>query len=227
MDILYRKDGVLAVDKPSGLFVHPTALDRRCKDHVLGRLEASLGEKLYPIHRLDRPTSGVLVLGESREAAQELSKEFLEGNVFKEYLALVRGWVAGPQLIDYPLKNLDTGRLQEAKAEITEVEHLEIPIGVGGFSTGRYSLLKIRLWTGRQHQIRRHLKHMSHPIIGDTRYGKGVHNNFFREQFSVDRLMLHSSKVELSFFSNKLSFASTHPSTMVELLKNYGLKLDR
>jgi len=191
MELLRAGERWVAVDKPAGLVVHR---GERTRDEpaVLQLVRDQLGQRVYPVHRLDRGTSGVLVLALDPEAARYFGEVFTQRRVEKRYLAIVRGWIEERGVVDYPL--LEEGALAHAEA-ITEYERLacyEVPLAVGRYATGRYALVEARPHTGRMHQIRRHFAHLRHPVIGDVRYGDGRHNRMFREHFGVHRMLLHA-----------------------------------
>lgn len=204
--VIQKTPDWVAVNKPHGLLVHKTFIDRQDPDNLVKQLREDLSrdlnQTLYPVHRLDKPTSGVMVFALNKHTAQHLSEQFAQHTVQKTYLALVRGWPEDKGIIDHPLKKIEDkfddprrNKNTEPQAAITHFECLartEIPFAVDKYPSSRYALLKLTPQTGRQHQIRRHLKHISHPIIGDVRYGKGTHNRFFKTQFGVGRLMLHA-----------------------------------
>ena len=197
--------------------VHKSPIDKKEKIFALQLVRDMVGQYVYPVHRLDKPTSGVLVFALSSEVASIISKEFMAGNVQKEYLAIVRGYIYKMDIIDYALKVLldkksdrDRRNIQEFQEAITTYERLatvELPYPVSRYPVARYSLVKLQPKTGRKHQLRRHLKHISHPIVGDTKYGRGEHNKLFREKFNCHRLLLHASKIEF-----------THPITKQRLI---------
>jgi tRNA pseudouridine65 synthase len=157
---------------------------------LLQRLRDQLGRRVYPVHRLDRATGGVLLFGLSSGAARQLVDAFTAGLARKRYWAIVRGHLAGAGLIDHPLVDLDSGVSREARTRYQALCRAELPIPVGRYQTARYTLLELEPLTGRQHQLRRHLKHASHPIVGDTTYGRGEHNRLFRELTGLQRLWL-------------------------------------
>lgn len=201
MDILYRDDYLVAVNKPAGLLVHRTSLDRHAATSALQLLRNQLGRHVYPVHRLDRPTSGVLLFGLSPGAARSLAAEFAERRVSKTYVAVVRGWTAPEGTIDHPMEEeKEAGQAAPVYREsVTRFRRLavtEVPFPVGRYATSRYSLVRMSPLTGRRHQLRRHCKHILHPIIGDTHYGEGRHNRLFRSEFNCSRLLL--AAVELS-----------------------------
>ncbi|MCA9717533.1 MAG: tRNA pseudouridine(65) synthase TruC [Myxococcales bacterium] len=194
LPVLYRDDRFVAVDKPPGLLVHRSPLARGETEFAVQRLRDQLGQRVYPVHRLDRPTSGVLVFALDPEAASALAERFAAREVTKRYLAVVRGWLHGHLIVDHPLRALgDEPSRAEPLAAETEFDGLataRVPEPVGPYPERRYGLVLARPRTGRRHQIRRHLKHLGHPIIGDVRHGKGAHNRFFRERLDVSRLLL-------------------------------------
>lgn len=191
LPLLYLDEHYVAVDKPPGLLVHRTAIDRE-RDVLLQRLRDQLGHRVYPLHRLDRATSGVIVFGRDSEAAGQLAGEFRDDRVEKRYVALVRGWPPLEGAIERPLVNRDTGRTQSARTRFRRLATVELPIPVSRWPTARYALLQVALDTGRAHQIRRHLNGISHPVIGDVAHGDNRHNHLFRDRFGCGRLLLHA-----------------------------------
>lgn len=195
MNILYRDDDLTAVFKPAGVKIHRARGDRRHQTYMLQKTRELTGSKVYPVHRLDQPTAGVLLFAFSSEVARLLSERFRQQMVYKSYVAVARGFVAHCGTIDYPLvpNAYMPKKGQVPKAAVTDYQRLatvELPIALGSFSTCRYSLVAIYPRTGRMHQIRRHFHHISHPLIGDTAYGDGRHNRIFRERFGCHRLLL-------------------------------------
>ena len=188
LQLIYQDRHYVAVDKPAGMLVHRTRIseDRR---FVLQTLRDQLGCRVYPVHRLDRPTSGVLMFGLDTDAARRLVALFQNRRVEKRYLAVVRGYVDEFQRIDYPLLS-EGGVRQPAVTGFRRRAMVELPIPVGRYASARYSLIELRPETGRMHQIRRHMKHLFHPVIGDTTHGDGRHNRLFRDEFSIHRLLL-------------------------------------
>jgi tRNA pseudouridine65 synthase len=184
LSIVYRSAGLVAVDKPSGLAVHRGQAQDSV--HALELVRDQVGAYVYPVHRLDRGTSGVLVFALSPEAARSLSSAFEAGSVEKRYLALVRGVPPDTARVDHPLSR-DEGK--PPQSAVTELRTL--------LRYGRYALVEAIPRSGRTHQIRRHLKHLSCPIIGDVRYGKGDHNRWFRARYAFHRLALHASSLTL------------------------------
>lgn len=195
IEILYRDDDLVAVHKPAGLLVHRNAHAGR-EPFLLQLLRDQLGTRLYPVHRLDRPTSGLMIMALSPGAAGILARQFAAQEVRKAYVAVVRGFTDVTGVIDSPLKS-ESGTEAQARTEFTRLGIAEVPHPVGPHPTARLSLVRVEPRTGRTHQIRRHFAHIRHPLIGDVLRGDGRQNRFFREHFGVRRLLLAS--VELRF----------------------------
>jgi tRNA pseudouridine65 synthase len=201
--VLHADDDVVAIDKPPGLLVHPSALDAQEERSALKLLRDQRGEWLWPLHRLDKGTSGVLVFARHQDAAREWGRAFEEGRVRKRYLALVRGWPPERGEIDQPLARDPElpSQGQERIAAVTRYERLacfEWPFRVDArHASSRYALVAVEPLTGRRHQIRRHFKHIAHPLVGDTTHGKGSHNRAVAQWLGTTRLWLHCEWMEL------------------------------
>ena len=203
LTILYRDDRYIAVDKPSGLLVHKSPLDKLETRFCMQMLRDQIGQRVYPCHRLDKPTSGVLLFALDKEALVRINRMFVLHDVRKQYLAVVRGWIDESGTINHPLVYVDdagesrgAGEPQQAITQYQRIRKFEIPVAHGDFATTRYSLVGLIPLTGRRHQLRRHMKHVFHPVIGDTRFGDGWHNRLFRERFDCHRLLLHAHILE-------------------------------
>ena len=203
LSVLHADADVVAIDKPAGLLVHPSALDAQEERSALKLLRDQRGEWLWPLHRLDKGTSGVLVFGRHAEAAREGGRAFEEGRVGKRYLALVRGWPPERGEIDQPLARDPElpSQGQERIAAVTRFERLacfEWPFRVDArHASSRYALVAAEPLTGRRHQIRRHFKHIAHPLVGDTTHGKGAHNRAVAQWLGTARLWQHCEWMEL------------------------------
>lgn len=205
-EILYEDDWIIAVDKPAGLLVHPSWIAPARTPNLVARLRARYpGEKVHTVHRLDRATSGVILFARSKEVAQQLQSAFSERRIEKRYLCVVRGWPEEEGVIDYALKPIHDRiadahsnpdkPAQDAVSSYRRLGCVELPIPVGRYPVARYSLVEVCPKTGRKHQIRRHMKHIFHPLIGDTKHGEGRHNRLFREQFGIHRLLLMATEI--------------------------------
>ncbi|MCL4110498.1 UNVERIFIED_CONTAM: hypothetical protein GTU68_022380 [Idotea baltica] len=168
----------------------------------------AIGQKVFPVHRLDKPTSGVLIFALSSKVARLLQEQFQKKNIEKEYLALVRGWPKHQQwIIDKPLKyhvdkfsepDTEEGKMQNAETHFECLQTATIRQAVGPYDSARYALVKATPKTGRKHQIRRHLNHCNHPIVGDVNHGDRHHNHFFQEHFKQTRLYLAATQISLT-----------------------------
>ncbi len=193
IEVLFRDEDLVAVRKPAGLLVHRNAHAGR-EPFMLQLLRDQLGARVFPVHRLDRPTSGLMVMALSPEAAGILARQFASREVSKTYVAVVRGFTADEGVIDSPLKG-PSGAEKAAETAFTRLGTAEVPHPVGPHPTARYSLVRVEPRTGRTHQIRRHFAHIRHPVIGDVLRGDGRQNRFFREHFGVRRLLLASTEL--------------------------------
>lgn len=196
--VLYRDDRLAVVDKPAGLMVHDSALARGENDFLADRLREQFAQPVFLVHRLDRATSGCLLLAFDRETASTLGKTLMSRDVQKDYLAVCRGWPEPCFVVDHPLDG-GPGKPQKKPAS-TRFERLaicELDLPSAGFPTSRYALLRASPETGRFRQIRRHLKHVSHHLIGDTSHGDGRHNRAFR-MMGIHRMLLHAQRLRFA-----------------------------
>jgi tRNA pseudouridine65 synthase len=203
LSILYDDGDLVAIAKPAGLLVHPSSLDAHEERSALKLLRDQLGAWLWPLHRLDKGTSGVLLFARSAEGAREWGLAFEQGLVRKRYLALVRGWPPEAGEVDQPLaRDPELPSAGQARLPaLTRYQRLacfEWPFSVDGrHPTSRYALMAVEPVTGRRHQIRRHFKHIAHPLVGDTTHGKGAHNRGVAGWLGVQRLWLHCEWMEV------------------------------
>jgi len=233
LDIIYRDEFLVAINKPSGLLVHRSAIDRHETRFAMQMLRDQIGQHVFPVHRLDKPTSGVLVFALHAEIAKLMGDIFSQHQLQKTYVAIVRGIAPEHLLLDYPLiEELDkytdkNARTPEAKPAITEffkLADIALPYAVDKYPESRYSLVKCLPQTGRKHQIRRHLKHISHPIIGDAKHGKGNHNRFFQETFNAHRLLLAATELTFKHPINKkqIKLIAALDETMTQLIQRFN-----
>ncbi len=205
-NILYQDADFIAIHKPSGILVHRTRISEDTV-FVLQLLRDQLGYHIFPVHRLDRMTSGVLIFGKTKEAASSLSELFREQKIKKTYLAVVRGHLADTGTIDYPLARSPEHQKQPAVSAYRTLDQTEIPHAISRYPTSRYSLMEIQPQTGRFHQIRKHFAHLRHPIIGDRPHGDCKHNKYLREQLGIEGMLLHA-----------ISFSFVHPHTLKRVI---------
>ncbi len=207
LPILFRDEHIVVIDKPPGLLVHRSEIDRHETRFAIQILRDQIGQRVWPAHRLDRGTSGVLLFGLNSEISSRLGKQFESGSITKRYWAVVRGHPPAEGIIDHALsRQRDAYEFQgdasskEAQPATTHYRTLattELPITIDRYPSSRYALVELEPLTGRRHQLRRHLKHIAHPIIGDATYGKGRHNRYFAEHLECHRLLL--ACIELGF----------------------------
>ncbi|MDD5401275.1 MAG: tRNA pseudouridine(65) synthase TruC [Sulfurimonas sp.] len=207
LEILYKDEFLVAINKPSGLLVHRSPIDRHETEFAVQILRDQIGQFVYPVHRLDKPTSGVLLFALDKESARLMGEQFMSRESQKSYIAVVRGYADESGVIEHALvekldkiadKNASKNReAQEATTEYERLATVELPFAVGKYDKTRYSLVKLHPLTGRKHQLRRHMKHISHHILGDTKYGRGEHNKFIREEFGCHRMLLHAQELQI------------------------------
>jgi tRNA pseudouridine65 synthase len=204
LDILYLDDYLAVVNKPPGWLVHRTPLDKGESRFVLQTLRDQLGRHVWPAHRLDKGTSGVLVFALSADVARTLGQAFESGEgLHKTYRAIVRGWPADEGLIDHPLRRMpddmrtEREEVQTAETRFQTLRCGELPIPQGDFATLRWAELQLQPLTGRRHQLRRHTKHIAHPIIGDATHGKGPINRAVAAHLGIQRLWLHALQLDM------------------------------
>lgn len=250
LPILYQDNYCIAINKPAGMLVHRSFLDPHAHEFVMQTLRNQIGQHVYPVHRLDRPTSGVLLFGLDSDSARLLSKQFEQHRIQKSYLAIVRGYLKIENhfqgKIDYPLKvildkiadkqtiakleNADTA-LVDYQSAITFWQTLattEQPFSARSrYPTSRFSLVRLQPQTGRKHQLRRHMKHIFHPIIGDTSYGDHHQNRAIREHFAIHRLMLHAFQLQFQSLQNPSLITVTAPldSHWEKLMTQFGWRI--
>jgi len=230
LEIIYEDAQYVAINKPNGLLVHRTRIAEEKKEFALQLLRDQLGYRLYPLHRLDRGTSGVLLFAKTPDAAAPLVKAFAERQPAKTYLAIVRGYTPEAGTIDSPIRPDKDHQHKEAQEAITHYQRLatvELPIPVGRYQTARYSLVKIKPETGRMHQIRKHFAHLRHYIIGDKKHGDWRHNRMFLERLDSPFLLLHAAvlTIEHPFTGETIEIKAAMPQNMQRLCRQFSWTL--
>ncbi len=208
LDILYRDEHLIAINKPHGLLVHRSAIAADAEEYALQLLRDQIGVKVNPVHRIDRKTAGVLLFAFTKEVEVAMQRQFMENEVGKKYLAVVRGYTPDAGEIDYPLKK-ENGTLQDAFTAYTTLQRAELSVPFGQHQTSRYSLVEVVPQTGRMHQIRKHMSHIFHPIIGDRTHGCNKQNKLFTEKWEMSTMLLHASRL---VFKHPV----THQSIIIE-----------
>lgn len=206
LEILFEDEELIAINKPHGLLVHRSSIAADTSEFALQILRDQIGKTVYPAHRLDRKTAGVLLFSLNKEMDSCIQTAFSQNLIKKEYLAVVRGHTIPDGVIDYPLKK-ENGTIQDALTNYTTLALTEIDLPFGNFQTSRYSLVLARPQTGRMHQIRKHFAHIFHPIIGDRPHGCNKQNKLWKETFQHDTMLLHAKSLEFQ-----------HPKTKENIL---------
>lgn len=229
LTILYQDEFIVAVDKPANMFVHRTYLNRQERYVILQVLRDQIGKYVYPLHRLDRATSGVLLFALDEVTARDMCELFKHHDINKEYVALVRGFSPDQGEVNRPLKEKlekiagafsdHDKEPQSAQTFYQTLKRVDLPIAFGKFATVRYSLVALQPQTGRRHQLRRHMNGINHPIIGDVSHGDNKQNHFFKQHMGFSRLMLHASLLEFihPVTKQKLSINSSPLSALTIL----------
>ncbi len=221
LTILYCDEYLVAVDKPAGLLVHRSDATPGDEPVLLRLLRDQIGRFLFPVHRLDRPTSGVIVYALDSKTAAGMNKLFSRRQVLKTYRAIVRGWMGDDGVIDLPLRERfneewetyeqASRSLQPARTRFRTLARFEVPWPTGQFETSRYSMIEARPETGRWHQIRRHLNRVAHPIIGDHRHGDHRHNRKFAHEWNIQRMLLVAERLEFAHPHTQVALTITAP----------------
>jgi tRNA pseudouridine65 synthase len=202
LEILYQDPYLIAVNKPAGLLVHRSSIAAQEKQFALQIVRNQIDQHVFPVHRLDRPTAGVLLFALNSELAKKIAELFQKGNIIKKYVAIVRGYTAEWGTIQYNMKKIKNGGIScqnfmisnecYTESNYKRLATIEIDRKVDKYPTSRYSLISLFPKTGRRHQLRRHMKHIRHPIIGDIKYGNSTHNHFFRDHLNCSCLLLNA-----------------------------------
>lgn len=223
LEALHVDEALIVLAKPSGIVVHPGSSGDELEHTLVGRLRRADIGAIHNVHRLDRGTSGVLVFARDPESARKLAQAFAEGRVRKSYLALVRGRAPDEAAIDHAIPKNEGGPKVPAQSTMRRLATVEL---VGSpLRETRYSWVEVFPETGRFHQVRRHLKHLGHPVIGDAVYGRGEHNRYLRERVGLDRLVLHASWLELAHpaSGDVVRFGARLPEGLASALLRLGL----
>ena len=223
--IIYEDESLIVVDKPVNRLVHHSYYARNIREKSLVQfLEESHGQPLFAIHRLDRKTSGLLLLAKKKEQVAPFQALFTGQKVRKSYLGIVRGFVEETLVIDSPVKHPETGLYKTAKTSCTPIKTAVLNIPVGPYKTARYSLVRLLPATGRTHQLRIHMNKISHPLLGDAKYGDRFHNRMLMAKFGLDSLFLHAAQLDFIHPLNgqALNLQAPLPAHWQQLVKIMG-----
>jgi tRNA pseudouridine65 synthase len=227
LEILYEDKWIIAINKPAGLLVHRSSIATNTDVYALQLLRDQVGHHVYPIHRLDRKTSGVLLFAKDKSFVQKIQASLSSEISTKTYYAIVRGYFPNEINVDYDLTN-DKGKTQNAITDFKLISTTEIDLPFGKFNTSRYSLIKAQPRTGRMHQIRKHLNHLRHPIIGDRPHGCNKQNKLFLEKWSLTKMLLHAIKIEIEhpYLGQEITISSPLPQHFNQTIENLKLTVD-
>ena len=238
LEILYKDEYLVVINKPSGLLVHKSMIDRHEIYFAMKMIRDQIGQWVYPVHRLDKPTSGVLLFALDSHTAKLMSMQFASHSIQKTYIAVARGYVQDEGVIDHALKekldkisDKDASKYKEAQEAVTAFKCLarvELNASVGRYDKTRYSLVELKPRTGRKHQLRRHMKHINHHLLGDTKYGRGEHNKFVREVYNMNRLLLHAFSLEIQhpYTDEQIIFKANFDDTFKMIFNEFAWKVD-
>jgi tRNA pseudouridine65 synthase len=234
LEILYQDEYLVVINKPSGLLVHKSMIDKDEIYFAMAMLRDQIGQWVYPVHRLDKPTSGVLLFALDSQTAKLLGEQFFAHSIKKSYVAVVRGYTDESGVIDYALsvkldKMTDKNAAQDKEPEeaitlYTTLARVELDLPLGRYEKTRYSLVQLFPKTGRKHQLRRHMKHISHHMLGDTNYGRGEHNKLIREKYGCHRLLLHANSLSIKhpYTNEELVFRADFDDTFTHIFQVFS-----
>lgn len=224
--LIYEDDDLIVINKPYGYFVHKSSLDATSDQILMYPVRDYANCRVYPVHRLDRKTSGVLIFTKNRDALVAMNRLFEQRNTQKTYLSICRGFMPADGVIDYPLVN-DAGKVQEAITRFSVVQQAEIDLPSHKFPTSRYSLVEFYPETGRMHQIRKHAAHIFHPIIADRPHGCNKQNRMLLEKLDIQCMTLHACSLELNTQEahKKWQFFAPLPDLFIATAQKLGFKI--
>lgn len=225
LEIIFEDDYILCVNKPNNVLVHHAFLSRNVgdEDSLLQLIDKQLGIKVYPIHRLDRKTSGLILLAKEKEYVSKFQELFTTKQIQKTYFGVVRGFSPETKTIDSPVKGRDANVHKEALTYLKTLANVTLNIPVKPYDSSRYSLVEFLPQTGRMHQLRVHSNKISHPLIGDAKYGDKNHDTMFAENFGWENLFLHAGKLEFThpFSSEKMILKGTFPKDWIAAFEEF------
>lgn len=228
VEIIYQDRYCVAVSKPNNVLVHHAYHSRNKSDELslLQLLEQQLDKKLYPVHRLDRKTSGIILLATDKGYVSRFQELFSLHQIQKTYYGVVRGFAPANKTIDSPVKGRDADVYKEAETQVRSLETITLDIPVKPYDSSRYSLVELQPKTGRLHQLRIHMNKISHPLINDAKYGDKNHDMMYQNNFGWKNLFLHAGKLEFihPFLEEKLSLQSNFPDDWLHLFQEFNWK---
>lgn len=218
VDILYEDDHLVAINKPHGLLVHRSPIAKDAKEFALQKVRDYVKQRVYLVHRLDRKTSGVLLFAKNQESNTQVQQLFRKGLVVKTYHAIVRGHIQYSQTIEYPL--LHEGKKKDCTTDIAPLEYFTISVRTDRYPSSRYTLLEVQPRTGRFHQIRKHLAHIRHPIIGDRPHGCNKQNKYWKHHHNITTMMLHAKSISFPWADHRRYIEAPYSSAFQSFLQH-------
>lgn len=226
LEVIFEDEYFICVSKPNNILVHHAYHSRNVadEDSLLQLIKNETDLKVYPIHRLDRKTSGIILLAKQKEFVSKFQELFTNNKIQKTYFGVVRGFSPDAKTIDSPVKGRDANVHKEALTYLKTLNNITLNIPVKPYNSSRYSLIELLPKTGRMHQLRVHTNKISHPLIGDPKYGDKNHNIMFEDNFGFKNLFLHAGKLEFShpFTSEKMILKATFPKDWITLFKEFS-----
>jgi tRNA pseudouridine65 synthase len=226
LEIIFEDDYIICINKPNNVLVHHAFLSRNVgdEDSLLQLIEKEFGIKVYPVHRLDRKTSGLILLAKEKDYVSKFQELFTTKQIQKTYFGVVRGFSPETKTIDSPVKGRDANVHKEALTYLRTLANITLDIPVKPYDSSRYSLVEFLPQTGRMHQLRVHSNKISHPLIGDAKYGDKNHDTMFAENFGWKNLFLHAGKLEFihPFSSEKMILKGTFPKDWIEMFEEFN-----
>jgi len=228
IQIIHQDAYCLVVSKPNNILVHHAHHSRNKADEasLLQLLEDQLGQRFYPIHRLDRKTSGIILLATKTEYVSRFQELFTSQNIQKTYYGVVRGFSPASKVIDSPVKGRDADAYKEAETHLNTLENITLNIPVKPYDSSRYSLVELSPKTGRLHQLRIHMNKISHPLINDAKYGDKNHDMMYEQEFGWKNLFLHAGSLKFNhpFTEEKLFLKAEFSIDWIELFHRFEWK---
>lgn len=229
LEVVFEDEYCIVVNKPNNVLTHYSYYSRNIKTNILvDILKIKFGYELYPVHRLDRKTSGVILLAKNKKYISKFQELFTSLKITKKYIAIVRGTVSNEITVDSPVKNPDTKVYKEALTICKPIASVELDIPVQPYKTSRYSLVEFTPKTGRMHQLRIHSNKISHPIVGDYKYGDRFHNRNFETNFDCHNMFLHAYLLAFQhpFTSEEIVIKASLPSDWIRIFKKFKWNFD-
>ena len=228
LDLIYEDETIICINKPNNVLVHHAFHSRNVADEtsLLQAIEAQFKIKVYPIHRLDRKTSGIILLAKKTEFVSKFQALFTNNEIEKIYYGVVRGHAVKEKTIDSPVKGRDAKVHKEALTHLKTLATVVLDIPVKPYESSRYSLVELKPKTGRMHQLRVHMNKISHPLIGDAKYGDKNHDMMYVANFGFQNLFLHAGQLQFihPFSTEKLNLKAEFPKDWISLFENFDWK---